>query len=79
MSCLAEVKMVSHFFCCPSKYLTEVSSHCISVSAVTQAWLAIFKQFQCCFSAAENPYQQLPCDCHGSMPGKTAVLLGPLW
>ncbi|NXS88929.1 TRM1L protein, partial [Erpornis zantholeuca] len=27
----------------------------------------------------ENPYQQLPCDCHGSMPGKTAVLLGPLW
>ncbi|NXG45613.1 TRM1L protein, partial [Psilopogon haemacephalus] len=27
----------------------------------------------------ENPYQQLPCDCHGSMPGKTAVVLGPLW
>ncbi|NXB67624.1 TRM1L protein, partial [Struthidea cinerea] len=27
----------------------------------------------------ENPYQQLPCDCHSSMPGKTAVLLGPLW
>ncbi|XP_051480355.1 TRMT1-like protein isoform X4 [Apus apus] len=27
----------------------------------------------------ENPYQQLPCDCHGSMPGKTAVALGPLW
>ncbi|XP_025893726.1 TRMT1-like protein [Nothoprocta perdicaria] len=27
----------------------------------------------------ENPYQQLPCDCHGSMPGKTAVILGPLW
>ncbi|RMC08363.1 hypothetical protein DUI87_14605 [Hirundo rustica rustica] len=27
----------------------------------------------------ENPYQQLPCDCYGSMPGKTAVLLGPLW
>ncbi|NWV77932.1 TRM1L protein, partial [Dasyornis broadbenti] len=27
----------------------------------------------------ENPYQQLPCDCRGSMPGKTAVLLGPLW
>ncbi|NXG23113.1 TRM1L protein, partial [Grallaria varia] len=27
----------------------------------------------------ENPYQQLPCDCHGSMPGRTAVLLGPLW
>ncbi|NXE38139.1 TRM1L protein, partial [Ptilorrhoa leucosticta] len=27
----------------------------------------------------ENPYQQLPCDCQGSMPGKTAVLLGPLW
>ncbi|NXU54302.1 TRM1L protein, partial [Turnix velox] len=27
----------------------------------------------------ENPYQQLPCDCHGSMPGKTAVVLGPIW
>ncbi|XP_068809642.1 TRMT1-like protein isoform X2 [Struthio camelus] len=27
----------------------------------------------------ENPYQQLPCDCYGSMPGKTAVVLGPLW
>ncbi|NXB82850.1 TRM1L protein, partial [Donacobius atricapilla] len=27
----------------------------------------------------ENPYHQLPCDCYGSMPGKTAVLLGPLW
>ncbi|NWU95426.1 TRM1L protein, partial [Upupa epops] len=27
----------------------------------------------------ENPYLQLPCDCHGSMPGKTAVVLGPLW
>ncbi|XP_017690432.1 PREDICTED: TRMT1-like protein [Lepidothrix coronata] len=27
----------------------------------------------------ENPYQQLPCDCHGSMPGRTAVVLGPLW
>ncbi|KAM6415197.1 LOW QUALITY PROTEIN: TRMT1-like protein [Rhynochetos jubatus] len=27
----------------------------------------------------ENPYHQLPCDCHGSMPGKTAVVLGPLW
>ena len=22
---------------------------------------------------------QLPCHCHGSMPGKTAVELGPLW
>ncbi|XP_071666673.1 TRMT1-like protein isoform X2 [Patagioenas fasciata] len=29
--------------------------------------------------AEENPYQQLPCDCHSSMPGKTAVVLGPLW
>ncbi|NXL87239.1 TRM1L protein, partial [Alectura lathami] len=27
----------------------------------------------------ENPYQQLPCDCHGSMPGKIAVDLGSLW
>ncbi|RXM32794.1 TRMT1-like protein [Acipenser ruthenus] len=27
----------------------------------------------------ENLYRQLPCDCHGSMPGKTAVELGPLW
>ncbi|XP_074078335.1 TRMT1-like protein isoform X3 [Macrotis lagotis] len=27
----------------------------------------------------ENPYRQLPCDCHGSMPGKTAIELGPLW
>lgn len=32
-----------------------------------------------CFSVVENPYQQLPCDCHSSMPGKTAVVLGPLW
>ncbi|KAL8178136.1 UNVERIFIED_CONTAM: TRMT1-like protein [Gekko kuhli] len=27
----------------------------------------------------ENPYRQLPCDCHSSMTGKTAVELGPLW
>ncbi|XP_010870788.1 TRMT1-like protein isoform X2 [Esox lucius] len=27
----------------------------------------------------ENLYRQLPCHCHGSMPGKTAVELGPLW
>ncbi|XP_066478894.1 TRMT1-like protein [Tiliqua scincoides] len=27
----------------------------------------------------ENPYKQLPCDCHSSMTGKTAVELGPLW
>uniref|UniRef100_A0A8C9LGG0 tRNA (guanine(26)-N(2))-dimethyltransferase n=1 Tax=Piliocolobus tephrosceles TaxID=591936 RepID=A0A8C9LGG0_9PRIM len=27
----------------------------------------------------ENPYRQLPCNCHGSMPGKTAIELGPLW
>uniref|UniRef100_A0A671PXZ5 tRNA (guanine(26)-N(2))-dimethyltransferase n=1 Tax=Sinocyclocheilus anshuiensis TaxID=1608454 RepID=A0A671PXZ5_9TELE len=27
----------------------------------------------------ENLYRQLPCQCHGSMPGKTAVELGPLW
>ncbi|XP_062857329.1 TRMT1-like protein [Trichomycterus rosablanca] len=27
----------------------------------------------------ENLYKQLPCQCHGSMPGKTAVELGPLW
>ncbi|XP_053531705.1 TRMT1-like protein isoform X1 [Ictalurus punctatus] len=27
----------------------------------------------------ENQYRQLPCQCHGSMPGKTAVELGPLW
>uniref|UniRef100_A0A2K5U3G4 tRNA (guanine(27)-N(2))-dimethyltransferase n=1 Tax=Macaca fascicularis TaxID=9541 RepID=A0A2K5U3G4_MACFA len=26
----------------------------------------------------ENPYRQLPCNCHGSMPGKTAIELGPL-
>ncbi|XP_040841301.1 TRMT1-like protein isoform X1 [Ochotona curzoniae] len=26
-----------------------------------------------------NPYKQLPCDCHASMPGKTAMELGPLW
>lgn len=72
MRCLAEMKIVSHLCCCPSKYLTEMNSHCISVCSVS-------KQFKCCFSAAENPYQQLPCDCYGSMPGKTAVLLGPLW
>ncbi|XP_055965565.1 TRMT1-like protein isoform X1 [Sorex fumeus] len=27
----------------------------------------------------ENPYRQLPCQCHGSVPGKTAIELGPLW
>ncbi|TRZ02401.1 hypothetical protein DNTS_034459 [Danionella cerebrum] len=27
----------------------------------------------------ENLYRQLPCKCHGSMPGKTAVELGALW
>uniref|UniRef100_A0A8C9WND8 tRNA (guanine(26)-N(2))-dimethyltransferase n=1 Tax=Scleropages formosus TaxID=113540 RepID=A0A8C9WND8_SCLFO len=27
----------------------------------------------------ENLYRQLPCNCQGSMPGKTAVELGPLW
>ncbi|XP_046908001.1 TRMT1-like protein isoform X1 [Hypomesus transpacificus] len=27
----------------------------------------------------ESLYSQLPCNCHGSMPGKTAVELGPLW
>ncbi|KAG5850589.1 hypothetical protein ANANG_G00084060 [Anguilla anguilla] len=27
----------------------------------------------------ESLYRQLPCNCHGSMPGKTAVELGPLW
>ncbi|XP_055498147.1 TRMT1-like protein isoform X1 [Leucoraja erinacea] len=32
-----------------------------------------------CHMLEESAYQQLPCDCHGSMPGKTAVELGPLW
>ncbi|KAM9296678.1 TRMT1-like protein [Gastrophryne carolinensis] len=27
----------------------------------------------------ENPYKQLPCDCHKSMPGRSAILLGPIW
>ncbi|KAM6456554.1 TRMT1-like protein isoform 2-T2 [Liasis olivaceus] len=27
----------------------------------------------------DNPYWQLPCDCHSQMTGKTAVELGPLW
>ncbi|XP_069087601.1 TRMT1-like protein isoform X3 [Pleurodeles waltl] len=27
----------------------------------------------------ENPYQQLPCNCHESMPGKSAIELGPMW
>ncbi|XP_073464481.1 TRMT1-like protein isoform X2 [Aquarana catesbeiana] len=27
----------------------------------------------------ENPYKQLPCDCHESMPGRSAALLGPMW
>ncbi|XP_056403836.1 TRMT1-like protein [Hyla sarda] len=27
----------------------------------------------------ENPYKQLPCDCHKSMPGRSAVVLGPVW
>ncbi|XP_072260128.1 TRMT1-like protein isoform X2 [Pyxicephalus adspersus] len=27
----------------------------------------------------ENPYKQLPCDCHKSMPGRSAALLGPMW
>ncbi|XP_072367361.1 TRMT1-like protein isoform X1 [Scyliorhinus torazame] len=32
-----------------------------------------------CHMLEESAYRQLPCDCHGSMPGKTAVELGPLW
>ncbi|XP_040292302.1 TRMT1-like protein [Bufo bufo] len=27
----------------------------------------------------ENPYKLLPCDCHLSMPGRSAVMLGPVW
>uniref|UniRef100_UPI00358FA3D0 TRMT1-like protein isoform X1 n=2 Tax=Myxine glutinosa TaxID=7769 RepID=UPI00358FA3D0 len=27
----------------------------------------------------EEPYRQLPCDCHRSMPGRSALLLGPAW
>ncbi|XP_077108140.1 tRNA (guanine(27)-N(2))-dimethyltransferase isoform X2 [Ranitomeya variabilis] len=27
----------------------------------------------------ENPYEQLPCDCHLSTPGRSAVLIGPVW
>ncbi|KAM3922820.1 TRMT1-like protein isoform 2-T2 [Leptodactylus fuscus] len=27
----------------------------------------------------ENPYKLLPCDCHKSMPGRSAVMLGPVW
>ncbi|XP_063282261.1 TRMT1-like protein isoform X2 [Pelobates fuscus] len=27
----------------------------------------------------ENSYKQLPCDCHKSMPGRSAVNLGPMW
>ncbi|XP_071967882.1 TRMT1-like protein isoform X3 [Engystomops pustulosus] len=27
----------------------------------------------------ESPYKLLPCDCHKSMPGRSAVLLGPVW
>ncbi|XP_075473030.1 tRNA (guanine(27)-N(2))-dimethyltransferase isoform X2 [Ascaphus truei] len=26
-----------------------------------------------------NPYKQLPCNCHESMPGKSAIFLGPMW
>ncbi|XP_072429751.1 TRMT1-like protein isoform X1 [Chiloscyllium punctatum] len=32
-----------------------------------------------CHMLEESAYSQLPCDCYGSMPGKTAVELGPLW
>ncbi|XP_067662516.1 TRMT1-like protein isoform X1 [Haliotis asinina] len=27
----------------------------------------------------EDPYSLLPCDCHVTSPGKTAVVLGPMW
>ncbi|XP_052226717.1 TRMT1-like protein [Dreissena polymorpha] len=27
----------------------------------------------------ESPYSMLPCDCNSTNPGKTAVLLGPMW
>ncbi|XP_069497141.1 TRMT1-like protein isoform X2 [Ambystoma mexicanum] len=27
----------------------------------------------------DNPYQQLPCNCHEGMPGKSAIELGPMW
>ncbi|KAM4721565.1 TRMT1-like protein [Rhinophrynus dorsalis] len=27
----------------------------------------------------ENPYKQLPCDCQKSMPGNSAIVMGPMW
>ncbi|XP_061169609.1 TRMT1-like protein [Saccostrea echinata] len=27
----------------------------------------------------ENPYSLLPCSCHEEVPGRTAVVLGPMW
>lgn len=31
------------------------------------------------YMVGENPYHQLPCNCHESMPGKSAIELGPMW
>lgn len=31
------------------------------------------------FCLSEAPYSMLGCDCHKKIPGKTAVILGPLW
>ncbi|XP_071096497.1 TRMT1-like protein [Haliotis cracherodii] len=30
-------------------------------------------------SPLEDPYSLLPCDCHVTSPGRTAVVLGPMW
>ena len=33
--------------------------------------------FQC--PVSEDPYSMLGCDCQKNVPGKTGVILGPLW
>ena len=33
--------------------------------------------WQC--SVSEEPYGLVECDCRKSIPGKTGVILGPLW
>lgn len=51
----------------------------ITYITITTVYVVISPLISFYYLFTENPYRQLPCNCHGSMPGKTAIELGPLW